>query len=154
MANRYFTQLKTSGATVRTLLFNFESPHQTALSVTFGFFLGIFPVVGVTTMMCLVAIFVFRLNYLATISTNLLASPIQLALLYPFWRAGHLLSFSSNAGNSELEIPTSFTSLSQNWSKFSEWLFDAVLVWAAFSLLGGFVLYFILRKLQNLRAEK
>lgn len=149
----YWNRVKTTNSTLTELLFSFDSPRQMARSVTIGFFIGIFPVVGVTTILCLLAIFAFRLNSLATIGTNFLVSPIQVALLYPFWQIGQYLSPSS--ANSKLELPEArLNTLSANWSLLSEWLFGAILAWAFFSLIGGLLFYFILRRLQMLHAAK
>jgi uncharacterized protein (DUF2062 family) len=63
-----------------------------ALSMAVGLFLSVIPILGVATGLCLAAAFTFRLNVAAMQLVNWLATPIQLALLIPFYRAGARLA--------------------------------------------------------------
>src|SRR6185312_970638 len=56
------------------------TPDKIALSLAFGLGLGIFPVLGVSTVLCTVAAIAFRLNLPAIQLVNYLASPVQLLL--------------------------------------------------------------------------
>jgi uncharacterized protein (DUF2062 family) len=68
------------------------TPEKIALSLAFGLGLGIFPVLGLSTVLCTVVAIVLRLNLPAIQLVNYLASPLQLALIIPFVRVGeHLL---------------------------------------------------------------
>jgi uncharacterized protein (DUF2062 family) len=67
------------------------TPEKIALSLAFGIVLGVFPVLGSTTLLCLLAAFVFQLNLPAIQLVNYLMYPAQLALLIPFIRAGRAL---------------------------------------------------------------
>ncbi len=68
------------------------TPEKMAMSLAFGLGLGIFPVLGVSTVLCTLAAVALRLNLPAIQLVNYLASPIQLALIIPFVRVGeHLL---------------------------------------------------------------
>jgi hypothetical protein len=53
-----------------------------------GFVLGTFPVYGVPTLLCVAAARALRLNAVALLAVNQLATPVQLALLVPFARVG------------------------------------------------------------------
>src|SRR5260370_419065 len=64
------------------------TPEKIALSVALGAVLGIFPVLGSTTILCAAAAFVFRLNLPAIQLVNFLIYPLQLILFLPFLRAG------------------------------------------------------------------
>jgi uncharacterized protein (DUF2062 family) len=64
------------------------TPHKIALGLALGIVLGIFPVIGMTTLLCTVAAFLFRVNLPAIQVANYLVAPLQLALLLPFYRAG------------------------------------------------------------------
>jgi uncharacterized protein (DUF2062 family) len=44
------------------------TPERLALSLAVGLVLGLFPVVGLTTLLCLAAGFAFRLNHVALLS--------------------------------------------------------------------------------------
>ncbi len=64
------------------------TPEKIALSLALGMTLGIAPMIGSTTLLCVIAAFVLRLNPAAIQIVNYLMSPLQLALLIPFIRAG------------------------------------------------------------------
>jgi len=64
------------------------TPEKIALSLAFGLGVGIFPVLGVSTVLCTVIAIVLRLNLPAIQLVNYLASPLQLALIIPFVRVG------------------------------------------------------------------
>jgi hypothetical protein len=53
--------------------------------------LAIFPVLGTTTVLCLIAALVFRLNLPAVQLVNILVYPLWFALLIPFVRVGERL---------------------------------------------------------------
>ena len=64
------------------------SPQKIALSVSLGGVLGLFPVIGATTALCLVAAFALRLNHVAIQAVNYLMYPAQILMLIPFMHAG------------------------------------------------------------------
>lgn len=64
------------------------TPEKLALSLALGLALGIFPVVGATTLMCVAVALALRLNLVAIQIVNYLAYPVHLALLIPFVRVG------------------------------------------------------------------
>jgi len=80
---------------VLNLLRQGTKPEEIALSIAFGLVLGIFPSLGWTTLLCLLAAVTFRLNLPAVQLVNYLVYPLQLALLIPFIRAGELLFHSA-----------------------------------------------------------
>ncbi len=66
-------------------------PRTLAWSIALGLFIGINPVVGSTTVLCLAVCFAFRLNVVACQIANHAVFPLQLVLLVPFLRvAAHL----------------------------------------------------------------
>ena len=68
------------------------TPEKIAMSLAFGLGIGIFPVLGVSTILCTIIAIVLRLNLPAIQLVNYLAAPIQLALIIPFVRVGeHIL---------------------------------------------------------------
>ena len=64
------------------------TPEKIAMSVVFGVALGIFPVLGSTTLLCALAAVVFGLNLPATQIVNYFMYPLQLLLIVPFMRLG------------------------------------------------------------------
>jgi uncharacterized protein (DUF2062 family) len=67
------------------------TPEKIALSIALGFVLGVFPVLGTTTTLCLLAALLLRLNLPAIQIINYFVYPLQIALLIPFFRLGERL---------------------------------------------------------------
>ena len=67
------------------------SPGKLAASVAVGIGISIFPVFGATTLLCLIAAYLGRLNQPTVQLINYLAGPLQLLLLIPFIRLGEWL---------------------------------------------------------------
>ena len=80
------------------------TPEKIALSLAMGIVLGVFPVLGSTTLLCAVAAVVFRLNLPAIQLVNFIVYPLQLVLLVPFMRAGELLFRARPAQVSPIQI--------------------------------------------------
>jgi len=68
------------------------SPEEAALLLSVGLVLGVFPIMGCPTVLCLLAAFGLRLNVAALQLLNSAASPLQLVLLLPLARTGARLS--------------------------------------------------------------
>jgi uncharacterized protein (DUF2062 family) len=67
------------------------SPGRAALALALGFALGLFPVLGSTTLLCAITGAWLRLNQPLIQLVNYLVFPLQLALIIPFVRAGERL---------------------------------------------------------------
>ena len=67
------------------------TPQKIALTLALGGVLGIFPILGATTLLCAVAGVWLRLNQPIIQLVNYLVYPVQIALLIPFYRAGERL---------------------------------------------------------------
>jgi uncharacterized protein (DUF2062 family) len=64
------------------------TPARLALAVALGMTIGVFPVLGSTTLLCAILAASLRLNQPAIQVANYLAYPLQLVLFLPFFRAG------------------------------------------------------------------
>jgi len=64
------------------------SPQKLAWSIAIGLLIGINPVIGSTTVLCLAVAFFFRLNVAASPLGNHVVYPLQLLLVVPFIRLG------------------------------------------------------------------
>jgi len=64
------------------------TPETLALSFAMGLVLGVFPIIGATTILCFLAGAVFRLNHVALQLANHLAYPLQIPLILAFVRLG------------------------------------------------------------------
>ncbi|MEW5851914.1 MAG: DUF2062 domain-containing protein [Myxococcota bacterium] len=122
------------------------TPHKFALTAVFGMTLGLFPIINVTTILCLCAAFLFRLNQPIIHICNQGVGPLQLVLLIPFIRAGEYL----------FDAPELPLSLSQLLDMLKEdplgfvttlWttLWHAIVAWLVLTPMGALPLYFILR---------
>ncbi len=73
---------------LRTQLRQGLSPERLAWTVAVGLALGVYPVLGVTTFLCLGAAHAARLNQPAIHLVNQAVYPLQLLLLVPFMKLG------------------------------------------------------------------
>lgn len=75
-------------APIVQLLLQGITPRKIAQSMAVGLCLSTFPLLGVTSLLCLAAAIRLRLNVVAIQLVNWLAAPLQVALLIPFYRMG------------------------------------------------------------------
>jgi uncharacterized protein (DUF2062 family) len=73
---------------ILALLRQGASPEQLAWSVAAGFVIGINPLLGSTTILCLAVAAICRLNIAASQIANHVAYPLQLLLFIPFLHIG------------------------------------------------------------------
>jgi uncharacterized protein (DUF2062 family) len=64
------------------------SPEDVALLLAVGLVLGIFPICGIPTILCILASFVLRVNFPALQIVNQLSWPLHVAMLLPLVRLG------------------------------------------------------------------
>jgi uncharacterized protein (DUF2062 family) len=67
------------------------TPEQIALTLALGGLLGIFPILGTSTLLCAIAGIALGLNQPIIQLVNYLVYPLQLVLLLPFYRTGETL---------------------------------------------------------------
>lgn len=67
------------------------SPDSIALTIAVGLAIAVVPVVGTTTILCVTAAIVLRLNQPLIQAINYLSFPLQLAFIVPYLRLGRLL---------------------------------------------------------------
>lgn len=67
------------------------TPKMMALTLAAGCVLGVFPILGSTTILCAVVAASFGLNQPVIQAVNYLMYPAQIALLFPLYRAGEWL---------------------------------------------------------------
>jgi hypothetical protein len=122
------------------------SPRGLAWSVAVGLALGVFPMLGTSTLLCVGVAFAFRLNQPAMQLVNYLAYPLQLALLLPFIRGGERLFGASPL---PLSLPAllqalrtdSLGTIATFWTR----IWHACVVWALVALPAMILLAFLLR---------
>jgi uncharacterized protein (DUF2062 family) len=109
-----------------------SSPERLAWSIAAGAAIGINPLLGSTTALCIAVALVFRLNIVASQLGNHLVYPLELALLIPFLKAGSLLFRAAPVPIAPQAILKAARShpialVEQLWL----WEWHALVVWAA-----------------------
>ena len=91
------------------------TPEKLALTVALGLVLGIFPILGATTLLCGAAGIALRLNQPVIQLVNYFAYPVQLALIIPIYQVGEKLF-----GNAPipLSIPLIFERFRADFGQF------------------------------------
>jgi uncharacterized protein (DUF2062 family) len=125
--------------------------RELALSLAFGLGFGVFPVLGVSTVLCTAVAIVLRLNLPAIQLVNYAASPLQLLLIIPFVRIGEKLV---GAVPEPLSIDAGLKLLASGVFRAVQLLGSAIvhaaIGWAA---IGPFAIYLVYRLLRPLLAK-
>jgi hypothetical protein len=108
------------------------SPENAALLLTVGLVLGIFPVYGFPTILCILASLVVRVNFAALQIVNQFSWPVQIAMLMPFARLGSRIIRPSGGFATTIAGKVSTAAL------------QAVTGWVCVCIPLGLVLYFSL----------
>ncbi len=121
-----------------------------------GIILGVFPVLGATTILCGMAAIILRLNLPAIQLANYMVYPLQLVLLIPFFHLGDLLFQVEPLPLSTQELITLLRS--DLWGTilaFWNTTLRAIVAWLLVSLPTFFILHFIfVRFIKALRFRK
>jgi uncharacterized protein (DUF2062 family) len=121
------------------------TPEKIALSLAFGICLGVFPVLGSTTILCALAAILFRLNLPAIQLVNYFVYPLQLALLIPFMRFGEDLFRSPHVS---LSLKIIFESIKRSaWQTTKTYWttsWHAMVAWCLVGPLAIWVMYVLL----------
>ncbi|MDO8952173.1 MAG: DUF2062 domain-containing protein [Draconibacterium sp.] len=115
----------------RFLLINAETRQKRALSLTLGFYLGIFPVFGTTTLLTFSVSMFLRLNHFLAQGMNLLATPLQLVMIYPFLKSGRLIFFNEKQVFPNVSVQSLFSI--ESWISLCyllESVTGGIIVWA------------------------
>lgn len=109
------------------------TPQKIALSITIGAIVGVFPVMGTTTVLCTVAAAALRLNLVAVHTIHYAMTPVQILLIIPFVRVGERLV---GAAPQPLSISDSMALIKQGA------LHAAIVLWSAtvHAMLGWLVI--------------
>jgi uncharacterized protein (DUF2062 family) len=119
---------------ILALLRRGASPQKLAWSLAAGLLIGVNPILGSTTVLCLALAFIFRLNIVASQITNHLVYPLQLVFVIPFIRLGSRLFHTAPMPLSGKELlhaarETPLALIRQLWL----WESHALVVWAIFT---------------------
>jgi uncharacterized protein (DUF2062 family) len=133
-----------------------STPERLALSIALGIALGLVPALGITTLLCTLAAFLFRLNLPAIQLVNFFVYPLQLALLIPFIRAGEWL-FGVESLNLSFELIQRMMKANLWNTVISLWAatMRAVVVWLLIAPVVVALVYFVMTPLlKKLKPER
>jgi uncharacterized protein (DUF2062 family) len=126
------------------------SPQKIALTIALGICLACFPIIGATSMLCLVTGLWLKLNQPVIQLVNWLASPLQLGLLLPLVRLGERLA---GAQPVSFTIPEMFAKFQASPAKFlGEFGLTGVhgiIGWVTVAPLAGVLLYIFFLPVTN-----
>lgn len=129
------------------------SPEKLGLGMAVGVVIGIFPVIGSTTLLCTIAAFTLRLNLPAIQLVNYLVYPLQIALLIPFFHFGAWLFDIEPLSLSAGQLISMFkTDLQDTIIQLWDTTMRAIVAWGLISLPVVACLYAIFKPL--LRSSK
>ena len=118
------------------------TPTSIAASMSAGAVIGVFPLLGSTTVICLLLALALRLNLVAMQALNWLVYPLQVALILPFIEIGQRLFSDSPV---ELSLEQLQAAFEQGWwhavADLWDLLLNGVLAWGLIAVPAGMVLY-------------
>lgn len=130
---------------VTDLLKQGASPEKLAVSLALGAAFGLFPIIGVTTALCVAAGFAFRLNHPALQLVNYAVYPLQVSLVLGFVRVGEWLLGARPVSFSPLTLVASFQAdPSQFFAEFGMTGLRGILGWSVVAPFVALALYFLL----------
>ncbi len=122
------------------------TPEKMTLTITFGILLGTFPILGSTTLLCTIAVFLLRLNLPAIQLVNFLVYPLQIALMVVFFQAGNILW---GTGEMAFSMEAALTLVRNDFWQAIQMLWRAMLgavfVWGMVAPIAGTIIYFTIR---------
>lgn len=74
-----------------------KSKKELSIAITIGVLLGVFPVLGVTTIICVFLGRIFKLNVPTLLASNYIVFPIQIFMIYGLIKMGETLFFLENS---------------------------------------------------------
>jgi uncharacterized protein (DUF2062 family) len=124
------------------------TPRHIALSLAFGIVLGIFPVLGTTTVLCTVAALAWRLNMVAIHTVHFAIMPVQLLLIIPFVRLGeHIVKAPPQPLSMDAGMALIAASVMHAIVVLWDAIVHAMLGWLAIGPIAIYLLYRVLRPL-------
>jgi uncharacterized protein (DUF2062 family) len=119
------------------------TPEKVALSIALGVVVGVFPMLGTTTLLCAGVAIPLRLNLPAIQLVNFLIYPMQLILFLPLLRAGSRLA---NASPVTMSLKQIFGMMQSDLFGLIKMLWSAtvgaVAIWLVLAPIAAAVIYF------------
>lgn len=122
------------------------TPDALSAAVAVSFAIAIVPIIGVTTLICLAAGRLFRLNHVVMQIVNHSCYPLQVLLLVPFVRLGETVTGAAHVALTPTAIVEEFNrSFGGFVAKFWTAYLHGMLGWAVTALPVCWLLHFLLR---------
>jgi uncharacterized protein (DUF2062 family) len=119
------------------------TPQKISLTIALGITLGIFPILGATTLLCLVVGICLKLNQPVIQAVNYLVSALQLALIIVFVRIGEFVLRATPVSFSVSELFRTFhESPVKFFHEFGLTGLHGILGWLLIAPVAAGVLYF------------
>lgn len=150
--NWFKKRITSLSALVKDLLTQGLTKRQVTLALVVGISIGCMPLVWGTSILCVVAAYLLRLNQVLVQLANYLVYPLQILLFIPFLKAGGWLFVTSSASN--LQLSSAFSLLKSSPLEFFHqfWLLNAqgLVVWLlTLPLLSGLLYFAIMKRLKT-----
>lgn len=122
------------------------TPQKLAMSLAAGAVISCFPIFGTTTLLCIIAAHIFRLNHVAIQLANYLCYPLQIILMIPFIHFGNKIFGYENMTFSLDDMTTHFQIDPQGFFETYLGVFlRASAAWILFVPFGIVMIYFPLK---------
>lgn len=119
------------------------TPEKIALTIALGVTLGLFPVMGATTVLCTAAGFVYKLNQPILQAINYALYPVQIALILVFVRIGEWIFRAPPLPFSFGQLMDKFrASPSHFFSEFAMTFLHCITAWFVLAPIAMAALYF------------
>jgi len=132
------------------------TPPQLALAISLGAGIGIFPLIGTTTILATVICFAFRLNITAIQIANYAVYPIQIALIIPYIEIGKKFIPVENIYSLQELVYFFQHDLSMVFQQFGNIILAALIGWTILVVPIAYGFYYIsllfIKKLQKKEA--
>lgn len=126
------------------------TPHGLALTCAFALTLGIFPILGSTTILCFLAALLFRLNQPVIQILNYIVYPLQIVLLPFFLKAGQVLF---KAPPLTIDPEVLMKEFAADWqaflSRYTIAGLQGIAVWCLVAPFLGVLVYFVMKPLMK-----
>lgn len=134
-----------------------KTPPELSLAVTIGALLGLFPILGVTTIMSMAIGRLMKLNIPAILVANYAVFPIQIFMIYVLIKSGEILFSIETELDYEFFKTLMDRSYSEIFSTLSNSLLAALVTWLIFSAVLFMPVYylflFIIKRMASLKAK-
>jgi uncharacterized protein (DUF2062 family) len=133
------------------------TPEKMALTLAVGSACAVFPILGTTTILCLVVGIIMRLNQVAIQIVNLLCWPLHFALIFVYLRIGAWIFRIPRVHVTIRQLNDQFWEHpTETLERFKQAAFHAIVAWAIFAAVWSTLIYCltlpVLREIARRRA--